>query len=267
MPSVRARWLKWLEREFADRKVRGSNPTSASRLPLSRLGQPDSIPALVPPSVDMAARHRKGVTAERIPCLHPRPVSPLLGAVDIDISNIVPTETWGGLMQHIQLIKNIINGRFNQVPERMMVSCISSTNVEHQRRADQQTDGSLDTILTVPNVAHSMRLSTGLAASEDVDRLMWQGQLQLSLRILLRSVYVHVVQARYLQLPIDTGYATHVEVKVASRNDPSRLTTHCFQTKSVSDSSSPQFDETFCFDVSPIKRHSRIFIELYLTQN
>ncbi|TGZ73773.1 hypothetical protein CRM22_001304 [Opisthorchis felineus] len=93
------------------------------------------------------------------------------------------------------------------------------------------------------------------------------GQLQLSLRILLRSVYVHVVQARYLQLPIDTGYATHVEVKVAPRNDPSRLITHCFQTKSVSDSSSPQFDETFCFDVSPIKRHSRIFIELYLTQN
>ncbi|KAG5454107.1 hypothetical protein CSKR_110496 [Clonorchis sinensis] len=29
-----ARWLKWLESEFTDRKVRGSNPTSASRLPL-----------------------------------------------------------------------------------------------------------------------------------------------------------------------------------------------------------------------------------------
>ncbi|KER33680.1 hypothetical protein T265_00561 [Opisthorchis viverrini] len=40
------RWLKWLEREFTDRKVRGSNPTPASRLPLSRLGQPGSIPAL-----------------------------------------------------------------------------------------------------------------------------------------------------------------------------------------------------------------------------
>ncbi|KAG5444535.1 hypothetical protein CSKR_114464 [Clonorchis sinensis] len=46
-------------------KVRGSNPTSASRLPLSRLGQPGSIPALVLLSGDMAARHRKGVTAER----------------------------------------------------------------------------------------------------------------------------------------------------------------------------------------------------------
>ncbi|KER23521.1 hypothetical protein T265_08604 [Opisthorchis viverrini] len=48
--SMGARWLKWLEREFTDRKVRGSNPTSATRLPLSRLGQPDSIPALVLPS-------------------------------------------------------------------------------------------------------------------------------------------------------------------------------------------------------------------------
>ncbi|KER24809.1 hypothetical protein T265_14332, partial [Opisthorchis viverrini] len=59
------RWLKWLEREFTDRKVRGSNPTSATRLPLSRLGQPDSIPALVLPSGGMAARHRKGATVER----------------------------------------------------------------------------------------------------------------------------------------------------------------------------------------------------------
>ncbi|KER21028.1 hypothetical protein T265_10553 [Opisthorchis viverrini] len=50
-------WTKWLEREFTDRKVRGSNPTSATRLPLSRFGQPGSIPALVP-SCGMAARHR-----------------------------------------------------------------------------------------------------------------------------------------------------------------------------------------------------------------
>ncbi|KAG5441331.1 hypothetical protein CSKR_103236 [Clonorchis sinensis] len=31
---------QWLERKFTDRKVRGSNPISAPRLPLSRLGQP-----------------------------------------------------------------------------------------------------------------------------------------------------------------------------------------------------------------------------------
>ncbi|KER24845.1 hypothetical protein T265_07576 [Opisthorchis viverrini] len=37
---------QWLERRFSGRKVRGSNPTSSSRFPLCRLGQPDSIPAL-----------------------------------------------------------------------------------------------------------------------------------------------------------------------------------------------------------------------------
>ncbi|KAG5454635.1 hypothetical protein CSKR_106027 [Clonorchis sinensis] len=57
-----ARWPRWLEREFTDRKV----PTSASRLPLSRLGQPGSIPALVQPSGGMAVRHRKGATAEQL---------------------------------------------------------------------------------------------------------------------------------------------------------------------------------------------------------
>ncbi|KAG5447284.1 Heat shock cognate 71 kDa protein [Clonorchis sinensis] len=63
--TMGARWLKWLECEFTGRKFHGSNPTSASRLPLSRLGQPRSIPAFVLPSGSMAARHRKGVTAER----------------------------------------------------------------------------------------------------------------------------------------------------------------------------------------------------------
>ncbi|KER22621.1 hypothetical protein T265_14809, partial [Opisthorchis viverrini] len=37
---------RWLGREFTDQKVRGSNPASDCRLPLSRLGQPGSIPAL-----------------------------------------------------------------------------------------------------------------------------------------------------------------------------------------------------------------------------
>ncbi|KAG5446880.1 hypothetical protein CSKR_102254, partial [Clonorchis sinensis] len=45
---------QWLECEFTDRNVRGSKPTYASRLALSRLGQPDSIPALVLPSAGMA---------------------------------------------------------------------------------------------------------------------------------------------------------------------------------------------------------------------
>ncbi|KAG5447015.1 hypothetical protein CSKR_110206 [Clonorchis sinensis] len=41
------------------------DPTSASRFPLSVLGQPGSIPALVLPSGGMTARHRKGATDER----------------------------------------------------------------------------------------------------------------------------------------------------------------------------------------------------------
>ncbi|KER22963.1 LOW QUALITY PROTEIN: hypothetical protein T265_14739 [Opisthorchis viverrini] len=53
-----ARLLKWLERKFTD-------PTSASRISMSRLGQPGTIPVLVLPLDDMAVRHRKGATAER----------------------------------------------------------------------------------------------------------------------------------------------------------------------------------------------------------
>ncbi|KER26303.1 hypothetical protein T265_06420 [Opisthorchis viverrini] len=63
-PSTWPTWNKLLVREFTDWKVRGSNPNSASRLPLL-LGQPGSIQTLVPPSCGMAARHRKGATAER----------------------------------------------------------------------------------------------------------------------------------------------------------------------------------------------------------
>ncbi|KER22014.1 hypothetical protein T265_09807 [Opisthorchis viverrini] len=44
-------------------KVRGSNPTSGSRLLLSRLEQPGSILTLVLPSGGMAAMYRKGVTS------------------------------------------------------------------------------------------------------------------------------------------------------------------------------------------------------------
>ncbi|KAG5452951.1 Solute carrier 12 member 9, partial [Clonorchis sinensis] len=56
-----AQWLS----EFTVLKVRGSNPTYASRLLVSKLGQRGSIPALVLPSGGMATRHRKRVTAGR----------------------------------------------------------------------------------------------------------------------------------------------------------------------------------------------------------
>ncbi|KER28848.1 hypothetical protein T265_04389 [Opisthorchis viverrini] len=42
--------------------VRGSNPTYASPLLLSRFGRPSNIPAVVLPSGGMAATNRKGVT-------------------------------------------------------------------------------------------------------------------------------------------------------------------------------------------------------------
>ncbi|KAG5453155.1 hypothetical protein CSKR_106982 [Clonorchis sinensis] len=54
------------EREFTDRKVHGSNPTSASRFPLSRLGKPGSSPALVLPSGGITVRHRKDARVERL---------------------------------------------------------------------------------------------------------------------------------------------------------------------------------------------------------
>ncbi|KAG5442308.1 hypothetical protein CSKR_109876 [Clonorchis sinensis] len=52
-------------------KVRGSNPTSASRHLLSRLGQPGSISALVFSLGGMAARRRKGDTAKQCECDYP----------------------------------------------------------------------------------------------------------------------------------------------------------------------------------------------------
>ncbi|KER27841.1 hypothetical protein T265_13714, partial [Opisthorchis viverrini] len=55
---------QWLEHEFPDQKVYGSNPTSGSQLSLPRLEQPGSSTALVLPSGGMAIRNLKGATAE-----------------------------------------------------------------------------------------------------------------------------------------------------------------------------------------------------------
>ncbi|KAG5452512.1 hypothetical protein CSKR_103317 [Clonorchis sinensis] len=68
-PELSPDWLSRFDQFNLDPEspehVRGSNPTSASRLPLSRLGEPGNIPAIVLPSGCMAARHRKGITAEQ----------------------------------------------------------------------------------------------------------------------------------------------------------------------------------------------------------
>ncbi|KAG5452842.1 hypothetical protein CSKR_108992 [Clonorchis sinensis] len=55
-----------LVHEVPDQKVCGSNPTSAYRLLLSRLRRTDNISAFVLPWGDTLARHRKGVTPERL---------------------------------------------------------------------------------------------------------------------------------------------------------------------------------------------------------
>ncbi|KER33301.1 hypothetical protein T265_00801 [Opisthorchis viverrini] len=49
--ETKTSWTNW--------KVHGSNPTSACRFLLSRLGRSGNIPALVPPSYGTAAGHRK----------------------------------------------------------------------------------------------------------------------------------------------------------------------------------------------------------------
>ncbi|KAG5448712.1 hypothetical protein CSKR_113042 [Clonorchis sinensis] len=54
---------QWLERETADQKDCDSNPTSAPRLSLSRLGHPDSIPTLLFPSGGLVFTHRKAAAA------------------------------------------------------------------------------------------------------------------------------------------------------------------------------------------------------------
>ncbi|KAG5453727.1 hypothetical protein CSKR_102351 [Clonorchis sinensis] len=63
-----AQMARCLEREFPDRKVRASNPTSAFRPPPCRLGQPGTIPALELSHGGMAVGHRNGATAEGSIC-------------------------------------------------------------------------------------------------------------------------------------------------------------------------------------------------------
>ncbi|KER25474.1 hypothetical protein T265_07094 [Opisthorchis viverrini] len=55
--KVGSKMAQWIEREFNNRKVYDSEPTSASRLSLSRFRKPGSIPALVLTLVCMTARH------------------------------------------------------------------------------------------------------------------------------------------------------------------------------------------------------------------
>ncbi|KER22735.1 hypothetical protein T265_09219 [Opisthorchis viverrini] len=65
-PYCGGEMAQWSELGFTDLKVRASNPTFASQIFLSGAGEPGSIPALVLPSGEIAARYRMGVTPERL---------------------------------------------------------------------------------------------------------------------------------------------------------------------------------------------------------
>ncbi|KAG5444114.1 hypothetical protein CSKR_101599 [Clonorchis sinensis] len=135
------RWLKWLEREFNDRKVRGSKPTSASasRLPLSRLGQPDIIPALVLPSGGVAARHRKGITAEQFIRL-----SRQTNSSTTSIGPSASTRFPFGLTQscasnlHIAGVKRIPNRAFRPEVSQSGREVSSSTSITRLKRKGER---------------------------------------------------------------------------------------------------------------------------------
>ncbi|KAG5444399.1 hypothetical protein CSKR_103019 [Clonorchis sinensis] len=59
------RMARWLQHEFTGQKVHGLNLTSATRLPLSMLGQPGSMPPIALPSSGTAAMQQTDATAER----------------------------------------------------------------------------------------------------------------------------------------------------------------------------------------------------------
>ncbi|TPP67406.1 hypothetical protein FGIG_05796 [Fasciola gigantica] len=111
--------------------------------------------------------------------------------------------------------------------------------------------------------SENKNFTNGLAATEDLDRFMWHGQLQLRLSATSRAVFVHVVRARYLQLPLDSGFSTYVEVRIASKHEPTR-TIHSLRSKSVENSVSPEFDDKFSFKLSRGRHHARVYVELYM---
>ncbi|KAG5453711.1 hypothetical protein CSKR_102338 [Clonorchis sinensis] len=61
-----------------------------------------------------------------------------------DMSNIVPTETWGGLVQHIQLLENVINDRFTRVPGEPP----EKRNLFAKKCIEHEVDGNVETAPT-----------------------------------------------------------------------------------------------------------------------
>ncbi|KAG5449597.1 hypothetical protein CSKR_101581 [Clonorchis sinensis] len=163
---IGTRWFKWLERQFTDRKVHGSNPTSALDFPFLSLGNL----AVSQPSCFLLVAWQLGtekvlrrkqyvseilrVTATTLTVLYPLSTMPVHNRhfcrkLDVSLramfeisrymhrhNNLLtrllknlrqPTTgfapSWGfcahspsGLVQHIQLLKNITNEGFSWVP-------------------------------------------------------------------------------------------------------------------------------------------------------
>ncbi|KER25349.1 hypothetical protein T265_07153 [Opisthorchis viverrini] len=77
--------------------IRGPNPTSASRLTLSRLGQPGSIPTLVQPSDGMAVRHQKGAIAERFLPYGIVAVDTTITYMQLNFENVISADLMGNV--------------------------------------------------------------------------------------------------------------------------------------------------------------------------
>ncbi|CAH8502601.1 unnamed protein product [Heterobilharzia americana] len=110
------------------------------------------------------------------------------------------------------------------------------------------------------------RRNSLLATTECSNHLFWQGQLQLALLIRDHCVHIQVLQARYLQVPVDEGYGMFVEIRIAPKYAP-QSTTYQLRTKSVPDCTSPVFNEKFSFEISHVTHSHRLYIELYLNQS
>ncbi|KER26751.1 hypothetical protein T265_13938, partial [Opisthorchis viverrini] len=119
---------QWLERRSTDLRVRGSNPTVASRLSLSRVRLPGSILALVFTFGAMAVRHRKDATAEGLFVVTNKPLShgpdPSTGSVHVDKAARQPTCQKGfGASSYLHLEPGILG----RVPDIRSTNHIHST--------------------------------------------------------------------------------------------------------------------------------------------
>ncbi|KAK4469127.1 hypothetical protein MN116_006711 [Schistosoma mekongi] len=118
------------------------------------------------------------------------------------------------------------------IPLNSNFSLLSLSNKLHDNEVDNQINAPIDYQNGI------------LAMTECYDHLYWQGQLQLALHTTDNCIRIHIIQARYLQVPVDEGYCMFVEIRIAPRNSP-HCNTYQLRTKSVPDCTAPVFNEKF----------------------